>query len=544
MLPTELTPARAPQTRQAPVSAGDRARPWWGARVWIAYGADALVVAATFLPVLASAAWKAFVQPRPFWAFFYDPETFYFHDGLRLLQGRAPLDVTHPGTPVQALSALLALATGAVEATPEQLDLFRAVAYCLAWGLQICGAVLLLRTVLARAPVVLRIVVLGTYFLAAKSLEYETVWSPELLYFAVGALALAAVWKAAGRGFDGRSSVLAGGAVGLACAVKFLFLPWLPALGLAAVVVAGGRGLRRLRALAGIVVGAALAFVAATLPAAARYPDMVAWVGRLASRSGRYGDAPQALPDASTLFANLGALLAGAKGWYLWVLLAAIGAGLALRRSDDDKDRRRLGGLALFAITAIALGHTLVMRALSAHYLLPSAVAAVGLAAVAAHAEELRRSRAMRVAVLLLVAALLAKHLVGDARTHVARNRMAADGRVALAAAVARYTPAVRPPIVVYGYSTPIPSLALRYFATDPALLQRVETRYPGEGHLGPGDRLMLPTGARRWDVMVLAPRDRQRFLPARNARLVDRVNGWEVLVPSNAPVDGEGARR
>jgi hypothetical protein len=494
---------------------------------------DALCLALAFLPVLASATWKAFIRPRPFWAFFYDPESFYFHDGLRLLHGEAPLDVTHPGTPVQALSALLALSTGATGATPEGFDRFRAAAYCLAWGLQLLGAVVLLRTVLARVPMPLRVVALLTYFLSAKSLEYETVWSPEIVFFAVGALAIAAVWRAAGRDFDFRSSVATGAAIGLACAVKLLFLPWLLAAGVTA--AASGRSwMRRGRALAGIALGAALGFAVGTLPAAARYPDMLTWMGRLASRSGRYGDSPRALPSPSLLSSNLATLVEGGKGWYLWVLLAAVGAWLAVRTTESEDVGRRLRRLTIFAVTAIVLGHLVVLRAAAdPHYLLPAAVATVGLAAVAAHAPLLARRAGLGWAMLFVGTALLGKHALADARTHLARVAMAERSRASLAAAVARHAPADRPTVVVYGYGTPMPSLALRYFATDPELLHRIETRYPGEGHLGPRDHLVLPADATSWDVMVLAVRDRRRYPPAAAASLVDHVGSWDVIAPA-----------
>lgn len=511
------------------------------------YRLDALCLATALLPVLASATWKAFLRPRPFWAFFYDPESFYFHDGLRLLAGRMPLDVTHPGTPVQALSALLSLTTGATAATPEAFDRFRAAAYCAAWGLQVLGAVALLRTVLARVPVPLRIAALATYFVAARSLAYETVWSPEILYFPAGALALAALWWALQRDFDFRSSVGAGATVGLACAVKFLFLPWLFAAALTA-FVSGGRRTGRVRAATGTLLGAALAFLAATSPAAGRWPDMLSWVARLASRSGQYGDSPRALPSFSTLLGNLWTLLAAAKGWYLWLLLAAAGAWLAIRHTGDadlgrDEERRRLRALAFFAATAIALGHLLVLRGPSAHYLLPAAMAGVGLVAVAAHAPELRRHTWLRWAGLLLVAALLGKHVEGDVRTHLARNEMAEHARTAITTAVARHAPSTRSPVVVYGYSTPMPSLALRYFATDPRLLRRVELLFPGEGHLGPKDRLVLPTGTRDWDVMVLAARDRQRVAASLGAIVVDQASSWEVLVPAHRTAPAAGNR-
>jgi hypothetical protein len=501
---------------------------------------DAVCLATALLPVLVSAGWKAFVRPRPFWAFFYDPESFYFHDGLRLLHGHPPLDYTHPGTPVQALSALVALATAATHVTPERFDAFRGAAYCLGWALQLLGAIALLRTVLTGLPATLRIAALVTYFLAAKSLEYETVWSPELLYFAVGTLALAATWRALDRRFDFSTSLAAGAAVGLACAVKFLFLPWVLAACLIALLYAGPRP-GRLRAAAVTTVAAGLAFVVATLPAAGRYSDMVAWVARLASRSGRYGDAPHALPAVSTLLSNSAALLSAAKGWYLWLLLAAIGAWLAWRHHRNSDEGRRLGGLAAFSVTALVLGHLLVVRGPSAHYLLPAAAAAVGLVAVAARAPQLEKSAGLRWAALLLAAVLFGKHLLADGSTHLSRNRMAEASRRSLMAAVARQAPPGRQPVVVYGYGTPMPSLALRYFATDPQLLQGVEELYPGEGHLGPGDRLRLPAGAHAWDVMVVQRRDAPRVTPVLGAAPVEHVGAWEVLLPASRVALVEG---
>jgi hypothetical protein len=295
----------------------------------------------------------------------------------------------------------------------------------------------------------------------------------------------------------------------------------------------GGPGRRRLRAVGGVAAGATLAFLFATLPAAARWAEMLAWVTRIASRSGRYGESAGWMPNASTLIGNLGSLLWAAKGWYLWLLLAAAGAALALRQTrDGDDDARQLRGMTLFSLTAIALGQGLVLRSFDAHYLLPAAVAAAGLAAVAAHAPPLRHQTALRAAVLALAAGLLAKHLVGDARTHLARNEVATNGRAALTSAVAHAAPATPAPVVVYGYGTPMPSLALRYFATDPQLLHRVETLYPREGHLGPGDRLRLPAGARAWDVMVLQRRDSSRVAAPMGAAAVEHVGAWEVLVP------------
>ena len=58
---------------------------------------DLLVLIAAFLPALGAAVFKVFVHPPPVLGLLLRPETFYFHDGLRLLSGHAPLDFTNPG---------------------------------------------------------------------------------------------------------------------------------------------------------------------------------------------------------------------------------------------------------------------------------------------------------------------------------------------------------------------------------------------------------------------------------------------------------------
>jgi hypothetical protein len=49
------------------------------------------VIALGVLPLLVDWIYKALVHPRPFWAFYFDPELIYVQEGLRLLSGRAPV---------------------------------------------------------------------------------------------------------------------------------------------------------------------------------------------------------------------------------------------------------------------------------------------------------------------------------------------------------------------------------------------------------------------------------------------------------------------
>lgn len=489
---------------------------------------DFLVLVAAFLPALGAAALKVFVQPRPFWVHFYDPETFYFHDGLRILSGHAPLDFTNPGTPLQLVSAAIAALTGT---SPDDFDRFRVTAYCVAWAVQLVAGWGLLRTVLAKLPAPLSIAALATYFICPQTLEYQTVWSPEVWFLPAGALATMAIWQGLRRSFDDRSAFAAGAAVGLACALKLVFLPWVPALAVTAWLFSRRPG--RLRATGLCVAGLAASFVACTLPAAANYPQMTSWIGRMATRSGSYGETPQLVPDADALLATAQSLLAAAEGWYGLVFLAAIGAVLAIRHARGTPQGRQLSGLGLFAATAFVGQHLMVLRTPSLRYLLPAALCVVTLAAIGARAPAMQHHQGAQWAALLVVGLLVGKHFAGDVATHQRRIREASATRTELLAAVREATPKAHP-VVVFGHRAPVPSLASRYFSTDPVFLGKVERRYPGEGHLGPGDRLFLPAGANHWDVLVLNPDHRRRWAGATGARVVAQVGGFDVLVPGS----------
>ncbi len=345
----------------------------------------------------------------------------------------------------------------------------------------------------------------------------------------MGALVAVAVWKGACRSFDDRSALIAGATVGLACALKLVFMPWIAALLVAAWVCT--QGPVRARAIVLCLAGVAAAFLVSTLPAAANYPEIAGWIGRLATRSGAYGETAQLLPDAATLAASALSMLAAAKAWYGLVLLSAVGAVMAIRHARATLDRRQLAGLGLFAITAFVVQHLMVIRTPSLRYLVPTAVCGVLLVAIASQGPALQRRPAAQWAALLVIALLLGKHIWRDLTTHQDRIRVTTAARTELVAAV-RAASHEACPVVVYGHRAPVPSLALRYFATDPVFLAQVERQYPGEGHLGPGGRAFLPGHETQWDVLVLNPRNTQDATRAAGARLVNRVGELVVLVP------------
>ncbi len=146
------------------------------------------VVLLAVLPVTIDWIAKVVVWPRPFWVQFYDPETIYFYGGLDLLRGRAPLNLDNPGVPLHVLSAAIASITGA---TPRRYTQFLLIAHVLGFVLTIAAIILLVRVVLSDAPPILRVAGAWTYFIAPQALERLDIWSPEILYFPLGAAILA-----------------------------------------------------------------------------------------------------------------------------------------------------------------------------------------------------------------------------------------------------------------------------------------------------------------------------------------------------------------
>ena len=76
--------------------------------VFVGVGVLVLVAA---LPLLVNWTAKAVIDPRPFWVHYYDPETIYFYDGLRMAELHAPQALkrrTQSGVRPRLLKALFA----------------------------------------------------------------------------------------------------------------------------------------------------------------------------------------------------------------------------------------------------------------------------------------------------------------------------------------------------------------------------------------------------------------------------------------------------
>jgi hypothetical protein len=432
------------------------------------------VVALGSLPLLLDWVYRVLVHPRPFWAFDYDPEMIYVQEGLRLLSGHAPRNIDNPGTPVQLLTAAIELCVGRL---PQSIDAIRLCGYVLALLCAIGAAVLLERTLFRETPAPLAVAGLWTFFLAPAALEYQAIWSPEIFYFSIGALTLAALSTR-------RGPLVIGLSIGLCVATKFVFLAWVPA-----VLVAIAVDRRRARDVFMTAGGVVLGFIAATVPAAGRYRDMGQWLWGMVTHSGWYGRGPAELPHLRLTLIGYWEIAVTCKAWLLW---AAIVVALVLLA------RRRDRGLIAFGAVAIAGSVLMAMRAPTGRYFLPGALGVVAL--VGAVREIHPRVAALLCAVALLI---VSSAVVSDCRAH---DRLIAEQR-ALRVEIERSVAGIRKPgdVVVYGWRTPEPSFALRFLAFDKDWIAKTERLHPGEGHFQEEERRFhLPAGAAHWNVLVL----------------------------------------
>lgn len=414
---------------------------------------------------------KVVVWPRPFWVYYYDPETIYFYGGLHLLRGRLPANVDNPGIPLHVLSAGIAALTGP---TPLRYAQFLAAAHTLALMATIGAVVLLLATVLRDAPPLLQIAGVWTYFLAPQAFERLDIWSPEAFYLPLGAAVLALLW--------GRRPVAAGVIIGVAIAAKWIFLPWAGA-GVAALLV--GR-----RARDAFLLGAAclVGFVLSIAPVFAAWPRMFHLVMNPNEQSW------------ALLFAT-------AHGWAIWSAVTAIFVVATLRLTDLPA--------VTFAVIVISLTFLGAARNPAFRYLLP---AAIGMLALFAVASSTRRAGPFIQGALLLLAGALSVKAVRD---DLAAHRSRVSSSETLRARIEGVTP--RHAVVLYGWRVPEPSFALRVMADDAADLEAIATLYPRDGHFNPWTRQVhLPPKVSYADYVVVSRADLANFPLAKPVAEID----------------------
>jgi hypothetical protein len=479
-------------------------------------GEAALGAGFAVLPLAIDWAYKAVVHPRPFWAFYYDPEAIYFYDGLRLLRGETPVNVDNPATLVQLLSAAI---LAPLRRSPFAVDAFRNAAYVVALALSALGVFVLMRTVLRDAPILLRLAAVWSYLSFPAVLEYNTVWSPDMLYLAVGSVGLAAAW-AYFRRRSTRRAALFGAAIGFCVALKFTFLVWIVAMLLAIAL------LRAWSEMAAAVAGCVAGFVVTTLPVVNRYPDMARFLAKLFLHRGAYGNAPEAsLPGAPEIARGVARFVTAFWPWHLWTaafLIAALVVLVMRGRSIATERRSEL----VFILAAFVLPYVAAARQISPRYVIPSGLAAVALIGIAA--TTFRWPRALQYTAFGAIAFVLATTWRGNIAAHDARIVNATRLQAAVRWVIG--TRGVADPVIVYSWRFPSPSYALRVLAPEDDFLREIERSFPREGDYNPFWRkLRLPAGSTGWDFFVIAPEDLAAS-PAAGAVRVAQVGNYLVM--------------
>ena len=326
------------------------------------------------LPVLFTLAlFAARAASLPFWqAFNLDPDYYYLLNGLRLVEGLSPTDVSHPGTPVQLLVAMvLRLAhpfattadlVNAVLSDPEgHLMAVTSVLYpLLAPALWLLG-----REVWRWGGVVWpALLAQSAPFLSGIVVKMALHPKPEPFMVICAAL-LAAIGFAAARaeGPRDRHAVWAGVVMGLGVACKLHFA----ALGVLPLLLFDRRRWAIYAAIS------ALSFAVFFAPALGSLDIWLGWLHRLAMGAGAYGEGPQTVIDPGRYPHQVLRLFSarwfytGAIALSVWMLLAYV----RLRRRgllERDRSARLLVGIVLAQLAT----QLLIAKQPAPHYMIPA----------------------------------------------------------------------------------------------------------------------------------------------------------------------------
>lgn len=486
-----------------------------------------VALAIAFVPIAADWIYKVFLSVRPLWAFHYDPEMPHFYASLQILSGQSPEETHTPGTPLQVLGALIALFSGP---SPLNADSFRLGGYIIAFVMILVAAFFLIRTLAKGQPLTLQASLIWIFFIAPTSLLYLNIWSPELLCFPFGALAVIAIWYAFSRPASAGKTVFAGAAVGLCIALKFTFLSWVPAFLIALVFRfkgdSGSLKKQFLYGCAGIVTG----FFAGTLPILPRYSSQFRWMLAMVTHSGPYGSGKQSFPTSGELLLNLNKLVGPALDWHVCIFILIVTMVFVIFRRGKSLDKG-VYSMALFAI----VGHistflqAFAARSVSVRYLLPAGLTGLVLFALTLMTVQANGRRILSMPVFLIMGFLVLKNSVVDMAMNDRRIEEQLMLRHEIEASLDRQDNAWRQSAVIFGWRLPEPSLALRINTYQERDWKLISARYPREGHMSLEGEIHLPEGSSRWDYMVLRS-DYTHFLSPRPGQVVDCVGEYFVI--------------
>jgi len=314
----------------------------------------------------------------PFWqSFNLDPDYYYLLNGLRIIEGLAPTDISHPGTPVQVLIAAVIKAmhpldgaasiVDAVLADPERhLVAATSVIYLLVgaalWWVGrvtfVTTGFLLPALLIQGAPMLSRII--PKFGLHPKP-EPFLIIAVALLIAALIPLTRKAAPEAKQR--DDWHAALAGiaMALGVACKIHFAVLGVLPLLLL---------DRRRFLIYVGVGAAALVVFVAPAIPS---WDIWTGWISRMVMGSGAYGEGAQTVIDTQR-YPRAVMKIFSSKLIFTLTFVAALVQMVAyvrMRRRGlvpQDKSARLLVGI-LAAQLLVVLS---VAKQPAAHYLIPA----------------------------------------------------------------------------------------------------------------------------------------------------------------------------
>lgn len=490
-------------------------------------------------PLVALWCYQVLLNPRPFYVHYFDPETIYFHGGTLMLNGLQPTNVDNPGMPVYLLTAAV---QKVFSFGPLDYEPFRIWAYLLVIGLYGLGMYLLARMLPLDLPVGFGFGLMLVYFIASESLEYMTVWSPDALVFPFGVALLSSLfWLSEDRNSD-RRVFLAGAVLGTCVSLKFTFMSFLLAC-LASIVLCSPLPVsRRVRQAVVAFIGSVFGFLLFTLPSISKVDHMFSRLWRFTTHEGSYGSGGFKVLSVDTFMKNAYQVLMSSKAWILVLLIVvslAIYTTITKSRSSDT-------GLALEAflpflfMLALVIQFVAVFRIDNAntHYLLPGAIAVVGLALSSLRRFCLSKQRMMGTGVAILAAVLFAKHAFLVAGAHDRRIVEQQELREGIMASLQLVDPQYREHTVIYGWRMPTPSFALRAMAGGESLRQ-ISAAFPREGHWTQWSKgVVLPAGQGRWEFAVVRNDELARF-PVVTYQVMARTKGYVILKNTN----GDGGR-
>ncbi|MCP5047217.1 MAG: hypothetical protein GY940_08595 [bacterium] len=309
-----------------------------------------------------------------------DPEYVYLLNAANLATLKGVGHIDHPGTPVQAIGAVVLRVVYAVSGEGGdgfQADVLKRPEFYLN---AVNGFMLLLNVLVLVLIGVITFRLTGNIwwclwlqlapFFSPVLLEFGlTRVTPEpLLFFSSSVMVLLMVAVAHSAEIVKRKQflmVMALGIVtgfGIACKITFIPMVMIPLA-----VVAGFK--KKFYYLAAVAVG----FVVFTLPIIRMYPRFFQWMFNLVGHSGKYGSGPSGMVDSSQYLSNAVKLLAGNPFFTLVLVVSLIVLAAALvwpewrKVSLSNVFFRLLAGAAM----AQVLGLVMVSKHSASHYLLP-----------------------------------------------------------------------------------------------------------------------------------------------------------------------------